>query len=324
MAVFASLGLGVFAGYVMRSRWAMLVTPVVVAVAFELRWVWLDGPTVDAPRFDTSYGFLAIVLGRGFFFFVCTVPMLLGVAVGTARARAGSAARTFVAASRAGWALPPPWRRDRHRGRRERACLLHSPTGNDSTDHRCKREHHRRQRQDAREGGVCPAVSSRSRSAGTARRTLFSSTARRTRPERHAVYRFLYSDIAKDFVVVDWDQRGNGKSMSAIDPTPTYTLDSIVGRHGGAFALPARAFDERKIYLAGTSWGSTLGVLTVQRHPELFHAFIGGGQMVSQRETDIRIYRDLMAHAQRTGDTGVVASCARLGRPLRDSTPTRT
>ena len=34
VAVFASVGLGVFAGFVMRSRWAMLVAPVVVAVAF--------------------------------------------------------------------------------------------------------------------------------------------------------------------------------------------------------------------------------------------------------------------------------------------------
>ena len=99
--------------------------------------------------------------------------------------------------------------------------------------------------------------------------------------------RFLYSDIARDFVVVDWDQRGNGKSMSAIDPASTYTLESIVADTAALSRYLSERFDERKIYLAGTSWGSTLGVLTVQRHPELFHAFIGGGQMVSQRETDI-------------------------------------
>jgi proline iminopeptidase len=64
----------------MRSRWAMVACPLVVMLAFELRWAWLGGPTVDAPQLDTSYGILALLLGRGFFFLVCIVPMLLGVA----------------------------------------------------------------------------------------------------------------------------------------------------------------------------------------------------------------------------------------------------
>ena len=74
-------------------------------------------------------------------------------------------------------------------------------------------------------------------------------------------------------------------------------------------------FDERRIYLAGTSWGSTLGVLAVQRNPELFHAFIGGGQMVSQRETDVRIYDGLVAFAARTGDEALAGRLRELGRP---------
>ena len=79
--------------------------------------------------------------------------------------------------------------------------------------------------------------------------------------------RFLYSDIAKDFVVVDWDQRGTGKSMAAIDPTSTYTLDSTSRTRLALSRYLGERFDERKIYLAGTSWGTTLGRPAVQRHP---------------------------------------------------------
>jgi proline iminopeptidase len=31
----------------------------------------------------------------------------------------------------------------------------------------------------------------------------------------------------------------------------------------------------------GESWGSLLGVLAVKQHPELYHAWIGSGQMVN-------------------------------------------
>ena len=53
-------------------------------------------------------------------------------------------------------------------------------------------------------------------------------------------------------------------------------------------------FGEQEIYLLGESWGTTLGVLVVQDRPDLFHAYIGPGQMVSQRETDRIIWRDLL------------------------------
>ena len=47
--------------------------------------------------------------------------------------------------------------------------------------------------------------------------------------------------------------------------------------------------------------------------------------MVSQRETDIRIYRDLMAQAKRTGDTAVVDKLRELARrPTKTSTRTPT
>ena len=139
IALVCGLALGVVTGYVMRSRWAMLVAPVVVAVAFELRWVWVDGPTVDAPRFDTTYGFLAIILGRGFLFFVCTVPLLLGVTLGAGLARGHDWGRRPDEGEERDWAILPA----------ERLLvvvaigvaalgLLHRPPGHDAGDHRTR------------------------------------------------------------------------------------------------------------------------------------------------------------------------------------------
>ena len=45
-----SLVVGLACGAVMRSRWAMLLAPVVHIVALELARLNVVGPTVDAPR----------------------------------------------------------------------------------------------------------------------------------------------------------------------------------------------------------------------------------------------------------------------------------
>jgi pimeloyl-ACP methyl ester carboxylesterase len=57
------------------------------------------------------------------------------------------------------------------------------------------------------------------------------------------------------------------------------------------------------------------GILAVQRRPELYHAWIGSGQMVDPRETDRRIYRDLLADAARSGDTGLASTLRAFGAP---------
>jgi pimeloyl-ACP methyl ester carboxylesterase len=74
-------------------------------------------------------------------------------------------------------------------------------------------------------------------------------------------------------------------------------------------------FDEDKIYLVGNSWGTILGTLVIQRHPELFHAYVGTGQMVSMRETDILFWEDTLDWAERTGNTELDTTLRQNGPP---------
>jgi pimeloyl-ACP methyl ester carboxylesterase len=62
-------------------------------------------------------------------------------------------------------------------------------------------------------------------------------------------------------------------------------------------------------------------VLAVQRRPDLFHAYIGSGQMVSQRETDRIIWRDLLAHAKAVGDWTLYDEVLGMGEPPYDDVP---
>jgi pimeloyl-ACP methyl ester carboxylesterase len=127
--------------------------------------------------------------------------------------------------------------------------------------------------------------------------------------------RAIMTELQRNFILVGWDQPGSAKSYPALAPSSGLTIDQEVADTVELTNYLRRRFDEPKIYLLGESWGSVLGVLTVQRHPDLFHAYIGVGQMVNPRETDRRLYRDMLSYAARTHDTALAAQLRSYGEP---------
>ena len=121
--------------------------------------------------------------------------------------------------------------------------------------------------------------------------------------------------LEEHFVVVIWEQRGCGKSYSAINPKSVLTVDQYVSDIIELTEMLRARFDEDKIYLLGHSWGTIIGVRAVQQRPDLFHAYIGTGQMVNVRETDQTVYRMLLENAQETGDTGFIEQIQAQGEP---------
>ena len=86
-----ALGLGLLvgmaAGLMLRTRWAMLVAPAAFALTFELGRLDVAGPTVDSIHLDSTYGIMAFVVGRGVHGLLTLLPMILGAALGAAWAR---------------------------------------------------------------------------------------------------------------------------------------------------------------------------------------------------------------------------------------------
>jgi pimeloyl-ACP methyl ester carboxylesterase len=59
------------------------------------------------------------------------------------------------------------------------------------------------------------------------------------------------------------------------------TLDRLVDDALEVTEHVCNRLSQRKVILVGQSWGSFLGVHVVKRRPDLFHAFVGTGQVVS-------------------------------------------
>ena len=121
-------------------------------------------------------------------------------------------------------------------------------------------------------------------------------------------------ELEDRFVVVNWDQPGAGKSFGAIDHAKLTPDRYISDAHELVLQLRQR-FGKEKIYLSGQSWGSALGIMVVQRYPELFQAFIGTGQEVAFLENEVIKYDLALGLAQEHGDLELVKKLQQQGAP---------
>lgn len=305
-----SLAVGLVAGFATRSRWAMLVTPVVFILTLELARLPLQGPSVDGVRLS-AYGLIAFATGRGFHALVVLVPMLLGVALGAGLGRRlhhddhrgrigrylrrGVAAATAVALLALVVALARP----------ARTAPIVGPDGVERAGSVAELI-----RVDV--GGHELAMMIRGESVDNPVLLFLAGGPGGT---ELGAMRHHGQILEKDFTVVTWDQRGTGKSYAELDPTATLSLDRAVRDTIEVVNYLRSRFQQEKIYLLGQSWGTILGVFAVQQQPQLFAAFIGTGQMVSPRETDRIFYADTLAWARRTGNADLVDPLTRSGPP---------
>ena len=86
-------------------------------------------------------------------------------------------------------------------------------------------------------------------------------------------------DLEKHFVVVQWDQRGSGKSFPDTPPG-SMTVDQFRADTHELVLWLRQRFHRDKIYLLGHSWGAFLGISEAKSHPENLYAYIGAGQMI--------------------------------------------
>jgi pimeloyl-ACP methyl ester carboxylesterase len=125
-----------------------------------------------------------------------------------------------------------------------------------------------------------------------------------------------YVPWEKSFTVVQWDQRGAGRSYGRIgEGTPDVNLDRIANDGIELSDYLRHTLGKKKIIVLGHSWGSVVAVTMVQRKPELFAAYVGTGQVVSWKATADFQYALLLAKARKDGDTAWLEKFAGHGKP---------
>ena len=113
--------------------------------------------------------------------------------------------------------------------------------------------------------------------------------------------------LERDFVVVQWDRRGAGKSYAARVPAESLTVRRLLDDLYELTMLLRIRFRQRRIDLVAHSWGTLLGLVAVREHPEWYRLYVGMGQLVPDTERAHEVQRaDVLARARRLGDTSLV------------------
>jgi len=121
--------------------------------------------------------------------------------------------------------------------------------------------------------------------------------------------------IEKHFVVVHWDQRGAGKTCGSNTQNSTLNLEQYLSDTLELINYLRQRFTKQKIYLVGHSWGSVLGVKIAQRHPELFHAYVGVGQVVDMNAGEAISYQFVLDRATQENNEKALSDLAEVKPP---------
>lgn len=127
----------------------------------------------------------------------------------------------------------------------------------------------------------------------------------------------LFAPWLDHFTLVQWDQRGAGRTLKKNGPSiaPTLTLDRMT-QDGVELADYLRKYLKKdKIFIVCHSFGSILGLFMARAKPECFHAYVGTGQVGDSTRNYSVAYDALLAKARAVGNQFAIADLTRVGPP---------
>lgn len=128
-------------------------------------------------------------------------------------------------------------------------------------------------------------------------------------------FRYFNSPLEQTFTVVNWDQRGAGRSYDAKTPRASMTVEQLIADLDELVDAVRERLKKDKVAIFGHSWGSALGVLYAARFPEKVAAYIGSGQIGDWQAGEAASYSFVTAEALRRGNHKAVQALREIGPP---------
>lgn len=106
----------------------------------------------------------------------------------------------------------------------------------------------------------------------------------------------------RHFTVVQWDQRGAGKTYATNDRELQRRTMSVARMEQDALEVVnylRQRFRRNKILVVGHSWGSLLGLWLAREHPDIIDAYVGVAQVVNPKVNELTAYEDALEVARK-------------------------
>lgn len=121
----------------------------------------------------------------------------------------------------------------------------------------------------------------------------------------------------KQFTVVQWDERGAGRTLRRSGPSvaPTITVARMAQDGIELSEYLRKHLDKQKIVILCHSFGSILGLTMARTRPDLFYAYVGTGQVADSNRNYVVAYDALLRKAKAVGNEEAIADLNRIGAP---------
>ena len=124
--------------------------------------------------------------------------------------------------------------------------------------------------------------------------------------------------LEKYFTVCYWDQRGAGMSFNSLIEPATMNVEQMVEDTHQITKYLQYRFEQNKLCLMGHSWGSYLGIKTIQKYPNNYLAFIGIGQVTNQLKSEKLAYDYMLQYAMEINDKSAVKNLKKFDKNSSD------
>jgi proline iminopeptidase len=124
--------------------------------------------------------------------------------------------------------------------------------------------------------------------------------------------RYFNADLTKSITLVAWEQAGCGKSYMNNPNPKNLSIDQLISDAHELTLILKNKFHQNKIYLAGFSWGSVIGLQLIKKYPNDYAAYFGISQVIDLNKS-IELSRNwIKEQAKQKKDTKMLKLVAQL------------
>jgi pimeloyl-ACP methyl ester carboxylesterase len=135
----------------------------------------------------------------------------------------------------------------------------------------------------------------------------------------YAWIREQFAGMEKHFTICYWEQRGSGMSYSGKIPATSMNLEQFIEDAAEVTQYLIKKFTKKKIFILGHSWGSFLGSFVINKYPQLYHAYIGIGQLGNSYNSERSSLEFVKKEASLRGDKKGIRQLGDIALPSPSS-----
>jgi pimeloyl-ACP methyl ester carboxylesterase len=129
----------------------------------------------------------------------------------------------------------------------------------------------------------------------------------------------LFSNaLQQQFLVVQWDQREAGKTQALNASNRPVSLELMVEDTHDLIDALLHKYHQKKLYLAGESWGTVLGFKMAELYPQLLHAYLAFSPVTDQLKSEQLLLAKLQEFAKQQKNDTASAELAKVKVPFEN------